>query len=126
MPARNRRHFLKAGAALGTTLVAVPALSASPPAATGSGSQAAVARPARRTLGSGKHSIEVSSLGLGCMGMSYHRSFIPERNVSIAVVRKAIEPSPTYSSSVWEPGSSGGFRNRWGVFRRRTLRVPRR
>ncbi|MHC2990490.1 hypothetical protein OB13_02340 [Pontibacter sp. HJ8] len=45
----------------------------------------------RRTLGSGKHSLEVSALGLGCMGMSYHRSFIPDKKVSIAVLRQAVE-----------------------------------
>ncbi|WP_339879106.1 aldo/keto reductase [uncultured Algoriphagus sp.] len=44
-----------------------------------------------RTLGSGKHSLEVSALGLGCMGMSYHRGRIPDRNVSIKLIRKAVE-----------------------------------
>ena len=45
----------------------------------------------RRTLGSGKHSLEVSALGLGCMGMSYHRGPAPDRKVSIALIRKAVE-----------------------------------
>ena len=45
----------------------------------------------RRTLGSGKYSMEVSALGLGCMGMSYHRGRIPDRKVSIALMRKAVE-----------------------------------
>ena len=44
-----------------------------------------------RTLGSGKHSIKVSALGLGCMGMSWNRSFVPDRKNSIAVIRKAYE-----------------------------------
>jgi aryl-alcohol dehydrogenase-like predicted oxidoreductase len=93
MSGQNRRGFLKAGAA---TLVAAPALGASSAALTGTGRQAPAARHARRTLGSGAHSIDVSSLGLGCMGMSYHRSFIPERSVSIAAIRKAIDMGVTF------------------------------
>lgn len=45
-----------------------------------------------RILGSGKHSIKISrGMGLGCMGMSFNRSFIPDRNNSIAVIRKAFD-----------------------------------
>ncbi len=44
-----------------------------------------------RTLGTGKHGIEVSALGLGCMGMSYHRSFIPDRKAMIVLLRKAVD-----------------------------------
>lgn len=95
MSGRNRRGFLKAGAALGTTLVAAPVLGTPPAAFTVAGSQTSSTRQARRTLGSGTHSIEVSPLGLGCMGMSYHRSFIPERSVSIALIRKAVDMGVT-------------------------------
>jgi aryl-alcohol dehydrogenase-like predicted oxidoreductase len=45
----------------------------------------------RRTLGSGESSLQVSALGLGCMGMSYHRGPAPERNAMIALIRKAVE-----------------------------------
>lgn len=45
----------------------------------------------RRVLGSGSNRIEVSALGLGCMGMSYHRSYIPERKYMMALLRKAVD-----------------------------------
>lgn len=44
-----------------------------------------------RTLGSGAHQLKINKLGLGCMGMSYHRGRIPEKSVSIALMRKAFE-----------------------------------
>ena len=93
MPTQDRRGFMKAGVTLGTTLIASPVLSASPQG--DSSSRGTDARPKHRTLGTGKHSLEVSSLGLGCMGMSYHRSFIPERKVSIALIRKAVDMGVT-------------------------------
>jgi len=39
----------------------------------------------------GKSGLEVSALGLGCMGMSYHRGPAPDRNAMIALLRKAVE-----------------------------------
>jgi len=45
----------------------------------------------RRTLGSGKSSLEASALGLGCMGMSYNRGPAPDRKAMIALIRKAVE-----------------------------------
>jgi aryl-alcohol dehydrogenase-like predicted oxidoreductase len=39
----------------------------------------------------GKDGLEVSALGLGCMGMSYHRGPAPDRNAMIALIRKAVE-----------------------------------
>lgn len=50
----------------------------------------------KRTLGSGIHKIEVSALGLGCMGMSFNRSFIPDRKYMIEVIRKAYELGVTF------------------------------
>jgi aryl-alcohol dehydrogenase-like predicted oxidoreductase len=49
-----------------------------------------------RTLGTGKNSLEVSVLGLGCMGMSYHRSFVPNKQAMIKLMRKAPELGVTY------------------------------
>lgn len=45
----------------------------------------------KRILGTGTHKIEVSELGLGCMGMSFNRSFIPDRKYMIKVIRKAYD-----------------------------------
>jgi aryl-alcohol dehydrogenase-like predicted oxidoreductase len=94
MTNQNRRSFLKIGTTLGASLLATTAFSF-----TSSAKEAAQDNEARkhsanvkyRTLGSGKHSLKVSSLGLGCMGMSWNRSFIPDRKNSIAVIRNAYE-----------------------------------
>ena len=40
----------------------------------------------KRVLGTS--GLEVSALGLGCMGMSYHRSTAMQRDEAIALVRK--------------------------------------
>src|SRR5258705_176724 len=39
----------------------------------------------------GESNLEVSAIGLGCMGMSYHRGPAPDRNPMIALIRKAVE-----------------------------------
>jgi aryl-alcohol dehydrogenase-like predicted oxidoreductase len=44
-----------------------------------------------RTLGTGNQSLTVPAVGLGCMGMSYHRSFIPDRGAMIQTIRRAAE-----------------------------------
>ena len=49
-----------------------------------------------RSLGSGKHSLLVSGLGLGCMGMSYHRGPAPDRKEMIALIRKSVELGVTF------------------------------
>ncbi len=82
----SRRNFLKLGATLGVAFITPQALNAS---SFGSPSSPEINK--NRMLGSGKHSLEVKALGLGCMGMSYHRGKIPERKVSIALIRKAYE-----------------------------------
>lgn len=87
----ERRTFLKLGATLGAALAATPALSAARPVEMLPYSPGPSAITQYRTLGSGKYSMKVTALGLGCMGMSYHRGHIPERKVSIALIRKAVE-----------------------------------
>src|SRR6201995_199383 len=44
----------------------------------------------------GNSNLEVSAIGLGCMGMSYHRGPAPDRNVMIALIRKAVELGVTF------------------------------
>lgn len=88
----DRRDFLRIGATL-ASFIAAPSLAG----ASTKGVQKLAAESCadkitkERTLGSGKFSMKVSALGLGCMGMSYHRGIIPERKVSIALIRKAVD-----------------------------------
>ena len=42
-------------------------------------------------MGTGKHALEVSAVGLGCMGMSYHRSFIPDPKKMETLLRQAVD-----------------------------------
>jgi aryl-alcohol dehydrogenase-like predicted oxidoreductase len=90
----DRRGFLKIGATMGASLIAAPGLSISKPAGN-EDTPHNVSAPDKitkeRTLGSGKFSMKVTALGLGCMGMSYHRGHIPDRKVTIALIRKAVE-----------------------------------
>lgn len=96
MKHQDRRNFLKAGTAIGASLLATSAFSITPTNATGgNGTKRNPATIKHRTLGSGKHGLEVSALGLGCMGMNYHRSFVPDRIIMIGLIRKAVEMGVT-------------------------------
>jgi aryl-alcohol dehydrogenase-like predicted oxidoreductase len=86
--APNRRGFLKLGAGFGAALVVGPAAGRATAQPDEAGS-ATITK--RRTLGTGKHALTVSALGLGCMGMSYHRGRTPDRKVAIALIRKAYD-----------------------------------
>src|ERR1700741_1495418 len=44
----------------------------------------------------GNSNLEVSAIGLGCMGMSYHRGPAPDRNAMIVLIRKAVELGVTF------------------------------
>ena len=95
MQHQNRRNFLKSGTALGASVLATSMLSATAfnanvaPVKNAGGKNA---KDKTRTLGSGKHSLKVNyGLGIGCMGMSWHRTFIPDRKSMIDLIRKAYE-----------------------------------
>jgi hypothetical protein len=85
----NRRNFIKATTALGAGLFVPSIQSSAKPAKT-------AAKLTTRTLGTGKNRIEVSSLGLGCMGMSYHRSFIPDKKYMVSLIRRALDMGVTF------------------------------
>ena len=44
----------------------------------------------------GTSGLEVSALGLGCMGLSYHRSATLDRNEAIALIRAAVDLGVTF------------------------------
>jgi aryl-alcohol dehydrogenase-like predicted oxidoreductase len=89
---QNRRNFLKSGTALTASVVAASILNLKPSTAMASANTNNPSKNGTRTLGTGKHSIEVAyGIGLGCMGMSFNRSFIPEKAPMIALIRKAYD-----------------------------------
>ncbi len=52
----------------------------------------------------GNSNLEISAIGLGCMGMSYHRGPAPDRNAMIALIRKAmlVEEVDAFGSEPFE------------------------
>ncbi len=95
----SRRTFLSAAALSGAgSALARPALM---PMVTGARPVGAVppgARglmPHRRTLGRGEAALEVSAIGLGCMGMSFLRGTHPGRAACVALIRHAAEQGVT-------------------------------
>jgi len=82
----SRRTFLATAGAVSASLLAteaaIPAQTAASNPTGGVG---------MRTLGTGNQSLTVPAVGLGCMGMSYHRSFIPDRGAMIQTIRRAAE-----------------------------------
>lgn len=91
MISSNRRTFLKTSAALSGALI-LPEISKADRNMTRSqitDGETIPSASGQRILGSGANSLRVSTLGLGCMGMSYHRSFIPDRQYMIKLLRQA-------------------------------------
>lgn len=92
-PAQGRRNFLLTSATLGAALVTGSARSQPQiKSATTQLLESVRATPLKqRTLGTGKASMEVTTFGFGCMGMSYHRGLRPDRKAMIALIRKAVD-----------------------------------
>jgi aryl-alcohol dehydrogenase-like predicted oxidoreductase len=93
----SRRGLLKAGATMGAAACAPGVVgSAAPQQAQSSptGASGALDSPAiiqRRVLGKDAFRMEVSALGFGVMGMSYHRGPHPDRKAMIALLQQAAE-----------------------------------
>lgn len=93
MKNQTRRNFLKSGSVLSASVLASSMMSIIPASASSQKDAGQKnAKGKERTLGTGKHSFRINhGMGLGCMGMSWNRSFVPDRNNSIAVIRKAYD-----------------------------------
>ena len=95
----NRRSFLAAAActgaaaAFGKPAMAPAATGARPVGAPPAGSR--VLMPHRRVIGRGEAAMEVSAIGLGCMGMSFLRGTHPGREACVALIRHAVEQGVT-------------------------------
>lgn len=95
----GRRDFMKAGGVLGAALFAQ---SLSPvmanvkelePIEADTSSDPLVTD--RRQLGSGKFAMEVSAIGFGVMGMSYHRGAHPDKRACIRLLHEAVDRGVT-------------------------------
>lgn len=91
----SRRGLLTTGLAVATALAAprVGGSASAQPATSEREGYQPIKFAKRRTLGSKKHksNLEVSALGLGCMGMNYHRGAAPDRKATIALIRQAVD-----------------------------------
>lgn len=95
MQNQNRRNFLKSGTVLSASLLASSMMGITPAIVTSLSSKDDEQKNSERnerTIGKGQQSLKINhGIGLGCMGMSFNRSFIPDRRNSIAVIRKAYD-----------------------------------
>lgn len=101
----GRREVLKAAAALVAAPILVGGIAgvgmaeeSGSTTSRASGKKSALDLPLltkKRTLGSGKFSMEVSALGFGVMGANYNRGVSPDRKTVIEVIRQAAEHGVT-------------------------------
>ena len=89
----NRRKFIVSGALATGSVLMAPMVSCSQTATSQKDKPEKDSNDAypKRILGSGNYTLEVSAVGLGCMGMSYHRSFIPDPKIMEDFLRKAVD-----------------------------------
>lgn len=95
----TRRSFLKTAAAVGAALTIQPTINMVKAANTVlNGQDAALVKKdgmQYRTLGTGKAAFNVSAIGFGIMGMTYHRSQHPDRRACIRLLHEAVERGVT-------------------------------
>ena len=84
----SRREFLKTSALLGAMLSVAP-LAGACVSKTGAVPVPEKNDPAGRTLGRGAAAFRVSSLGFGCMGLCYNRSWQTERLFTETMVTRS-------------------------------------
>ena len=87
----SRRGFLKASGLISASFMADPFVSQA--ATIASVPQGII--PEKRVLGSGKFSMEVSAIGLGVMGMNYHRGAHPNKKDCIRLLHEAVDRGVT-------------------------------
>lgn len=101
----NRRDFLKTSMLVGTAVMVGGAMDKVMAGERilngGHQSSAALHKQAlfiseKRILGSGNYQLEVSALGLGCMGMNYHRGIHPDKPAMIRLIHEAVDRGVTF------------------------------
>ncbi|MCC8145938.1 MAG: aldo/keto reductase [Bacteroidales bacterium] len=110
----SRRNFLKAGAAFGAAMCVPPVIGnvfAQQTTTSKYDNNKQSILTQRRTLGSGKNSLNVSALGLGCMGMNYHRGSHPDKKAMIKLIHQAVEHGVTFfdTAEVYGPFTNEGI-----------------
>ena len=87
----GRRSFLKTATALGVAMTIGPAFNKAIASEKKTVSSTERNGMQYRTLGSGKAVMEVSALGLGCMGMNYNRSQSPDAKECTRIIHEAVD-----------------------------------
>jgi aryl-alcohol dehydrogenase-like predicted oxidoreductase len=95
----SRRALLKAGAVCTSAALLAPLMlsqsaHAAPASSASTANSPLLSR--RRTLGKGTAALEVSAIGLGMMGMNYHRGSSPDFNNIAALTSHAVEQGVTF------------------------------
>lgn len=86
----TRRSFLKASAVVTAGILAQPTL-AQTLTSSEKPESGKLLMTKKRTLGSGKHQLEVSTISFGCMGLNYHRGNHPTKQAMITLLHQAVE-----------------------------------
>ncbi len=99
----SRRGFIKTVAAVGAAWTVAPAINklqaatgtADNKATQNTGNAKAASITAHRTLGTGSAAFEVSAMGFGVMGMTYNRSYHPDKKHCIRLLHEAVDRGVT-------------------------------